>query len=183
MPGIDGLEVVRRYRTTERGIRTPIVAVTAHSTREDRDRCIDAGFDAVLTKPATQSSLGAVIREVTGVMAATPAPAGPADAILDAVGGNVRLLARVRDAFAMQIPRLLAALRDAITARDGEALFQTAHTLKGAVSNFDVPEAIATTVQLERAGKASDFARAGELLPDLEAAIHDLEERIEAALG
>ena len=183
MPGIDGLEVVRRYRTTERGIRTPIVAVTAHSTREDRDRCIDAGFDAVLTKPATQSSLGAVIREVTGVMAASPAPAGPADAILDAVGGNVRLLARVRDAFAMQIPRLLAALRDAITARDGEALFQTAHTLKGAVSNFDVPEAIATAVQLERAGKASDFARAGELLPDLEAAIHDLEERIEAALG
>ncbi len=183
MPGIDGLEVVRRYRTTERGIRTPIVALTAHSTREDRDRCIDAGFDAVLTKPATQSSLGAIIREVTGVMAASPAPAGPADAILDAVGGNVRLLARVRDAFAMQTPRLLAALRDAVTACDGELLFQTAHTLKGAISNFDVPEAIATTVQLERAGKASDFERAGELLPELEAAIHDLEERIEAALG
>ncbi len=183
MPGIDGLEVVRRYRTTERGIRTPIVAVTAHSTREDRDRCTDAGFDAVLTKPATQSSLGAMIREVTGVMAASPAPAGPADAILDAVGGNVRLLARVRDAFAMQTPRLLAALRDAVTACDGELLFQTAHTLKGAISNFDVPDAIAATVQLERAGKASDFERAGELLPDLEAAIHDLEEKIEAALG
>ncbi|HXA19853.1 MAG TPA: ATP-binding protein [Thermoanaerobaculia bacterium] len=183
MPGIDGLEVVRRYRTTERGIRTPIVAVTAHSTREDGERCIDAGFDTVLTKPATQSSLGAIIREVTGVMAAAPAPAGPADAILDAVGGNVRLLARVRDAFAMQTPRLLAALRDAVTACDGELLFQTAHTLKGAISNFDVPEAIAATVQLERAGKAADFERAGELLPDLEAAIHDLEERIEAALG
>jgi HPt (histidine-containing phosphotransfer) domain-containing protein len=110
-------------------------------------------------------------------------PTGPADAILDAVGGNVRLLARVRDAFATQTPRLLAALRDAIAARDGEALFQTAHTLKGAISNFDVPHAIAVSVQLERAGKVADFDTAGELLPELEAAIHQLEERIEAALG
>jgi len=183
MPGLDGLEVVRRFRGTERGVRTPVVAVTAHSTREDRDRCLEAGFDAVLTKPATQSTLGAAIREVTGVMMPLPAAPGPADAILDAVGGNVRLLARVRDAFALQTPRLLASLRDAIVTSDGEALYQTAHTLKGAISNFDVPEAIAATVQLERAGKAADFTRASELLPELEAAIHDLEERIEAALG
>jgi signal transduction histidine kinase/CheY-like chemotaxis protein len=183
MPELDGLEVVRRFRLTERGVRTPVVAVTAHSTREDRDRCLEAGFDAVLTKPATQSSLGAIIREVTGVTTPLPAQSGPADAILDAVGGNVRLLARVRDAFALQTPRLLAALRDAITASDGEALYQTAHTLKGAISNFDVPEAIGATVQLERAGKSGDFARASEVLPELEAAIHDLEEKIEAALG
>ena len=109
--------------------------------------------------------------------------AGPADAILDAVGGNVRLLARVRDAFATQTPRLLASLHDAITARDGEALFQTAHTLKGAISNFDVPHAIEATARLERAGKAADFTAAEELLPDLESALHQLEERIEAALG
>ena len=187
MPGLDGLEVTRRFRTIEalgsRGTRTPVIAVTAHTTREDRDRCAEAGFDAVLTKPATQASLGAIIREVTGVMLPTAPSSSPAHAILDAVGGNVRLLARVRDAFALQTPRLLTALRDAIAARDGEALFQTAHTLKGAISNFDVPEAIAAAIELERAGKASDFIRAEELLPELEAAIHDLEEQIEAALG
>jgi signal transduction histidine kinase/CheY-like chemotaxis protein len=183
MPGLDGLEVARRFRAVERGMRTPIVAVTAHSTREDRERCIEAGFDAVLTKPATQATLGAIIREVTGVMMPSHAATTPADAILDAVGGNVRLLARVRDAFAMQTPRLLAALRDAVASGDGEALFQTAHTLKGAISNFDVPEAITAAAELERAGKDSDFERAGEILPELEAAIHKLEEKIEAALG
>jgi CheY-like chemotaxis protein len=187
MPGLDGLEVARRFRGTERGPRTPIVAVTAHTTTEDRDRCIAAGFDAVLTKPATQSTLGAIIREVTGTaMPSTTSSAiaaGPADAILDAVGGNVRLLARVRDAFAMQTPRLLASLHEAITARDGEALYLTAHTLKGAISNFDVPHAIEATARLERAGKAADFTTAEELLPELESAIHQLEERIEAALG
>ena len=183
MPGLDGLEVARRFRAVERGMRTPIVAVTAHSTREDRERCLAAGFDAVLTKPATQATLGAIIRDVTGVMMPLQAPATPADAILDAVGGNVRLLARVRDAFAMQTPRLLAAIREAVASHDGEALYQTAHTLKGAISNFDVPDAITATADLERAGKDSDFDRAAKILPELEAAIRKLEERIETALG
>jgi len=183
MPELDGLEVTRRFRATERGSRMPIVAVTAHTTREDRDRCIEAGFDEVLTKPATQSSLSAIIREVTGVMQPPSSSPSPADAILDAVGGNVRLLARVRDAFVTQTPRLLAALREAVASQDAEALFQSAHTLKGAISNFDVPLAIAAAAELERAGKASDFAHASELLPELETAIHELEEKIEAALG
>jgi CheY-like chemotaxis protein len=184
MPDLDGLEVTRRLRTMERGLRTPIIAVTAQASTEDRERCIAAGFDGVLTKPATQATLSTIIREMTGVLL-PPATArsGPADVILDAVGGNVALLARVRDAFATQTPRLLAALREAVAACDGEAIFQTAHTLKGSISNFDVPEAIAATAELERAGKAADFARAAELLPAVETAIHDLEEKIEAALG
>jgi signal transduction histidine kinase/CheY-like chemotaxis protein len=184
MPELDGLEVARQFRTIERGVRTPIVAVTAHATAEDRERCIAAGFDGVLTKPATQATLGTIIRDVTGFLVPpSVAGSGPGDAILDAVGGNVALLARVRDAFATQTPRLLASLREAVVACDGEAIFQTAHTLKGSISNFDVPDAIAATAELERAGKAADFARAAELLPAVEDAIHELEERIEAALG
>ena len=183
MEGLDGLEVTRRFRAAERGVRTPIVALTAQTAAEDRDRCLAAGFDAVITKPATQATLGAVIREMTGAMRSSDGVPGPVDGILDAVGGNVRLLARVRDAFAMQTPRLMAELHEAIAARDGEALFKTAHTLKGAISNFDVPSAIATTSQIERAGTTGDFARASELLPELEAAIRELQERIDAALG
>jgi CheY-like chemotaxis protein len=184
MPELDGLEVTRRLRASERGVRTPMIAVTAHATVENRERCIAAGFDGVLTKPATQATLGAIIREATGIASArSPDRPGPADAILDAVGGNVALLSRVRDAFAMQTPRLLTALREAVATRDGDAIFQTAHTLKGSISNFDVPDAIAATAALERAGKTADFARAAELLPTVEAAIQELSERIEAALG
>ena len=48
MPKLDGLEATRRYREKERGSRTPIVALTAHSRREDRLKCVEAGMDAVL---------------------------------------------------------------------------------------------------------------------------------------
>jgi two-component system sensor histidine kinase/response regulator len=157
--------------------------VTAQTTREERDRCLAAGFDAVVTKPASQTSLGAAIAEVTGAEPPQTRDASPLDSILEAVGGNVRLLARVRDAFATQTPRLLASLRAAIEAGDGEALYRSAHTLKGAIGNFDVPDAVEAARQLERAGQSSQFGSAAELLPRVEAAVRDLGERIDAALN
>ena len=57
MPKLDGLETTRRYREKERGSRTPIVALTAHSRREDRVRCLEAGMDSYFSKPIRASDL------------------------------------------------------------------------------------------------------------------------------
>ena len=178
MPGIDGLEVARRFRASESGPRTPVIALTAHTTPETRERCIEAGFDGVLTKPVSQTALAEVLR-------GSPQPpplewAG--DEIMTAVGGNMTLLARVRDAFAEQTPRLLDGIRAAIARRDAAGIYQNAHTLKGAVSNFAVADAVSTALEVERAGTEAAFDRAAELLPLLEAKLRDLEERIDAAL-
>jgi signal transduction histidine kinase/BarA-like signal transduction histidine kinase len=52
MPGMDGLEAVRRIRAQEDGIvRIPILALTAHALDEERQRCFDAGMDDFITKP------------------------------------------------------------------------------------------------------------------------------------
>src|SRR5204862_108641 len=83
-----------------------LIALTAYTAPEDRDRCIASGMDGVLTKPLTQNRLAAVLR------GQSPEPDG--DTILEAVGGNVKLLARVRDAFVSQSPRLIDAKRDAL---------------------------------------------------------------------
>ena len=60
MPGMDGLEATRRIRARElsEGMpRTPIIAATAHVLEEDRQRCLDAGMDDVITKPVQQKKL------------------------------------------------------------------------------------------------------------------------------
>jgi PAS domain S-box-containing protein len=53
MPRLDGLKATRsiRERERERGGHTPIIAVTAHAFKDDRDRCLDAGMDAYIAKP------------------------------------------------------------------------------------------------------------------------------------
>ncbi|HEY4361103.1 MAG TPA: ATP-binding protein [Bryobacteraceae bacterium] len=77
MPDMDGLEATEAIRTreTERGqSRIPIVALTAHTMKGDRERCIAAGMDAFITKPIDAVAFLKVVEEV-GVAAATaPAP-------------------------------------------------------------------------------------------------------------
>ena len=54
--GIDGYEVTRLIRNSSTGIKnTPVIALTAHGGDENRQRCIEAGMDAVLSKPLTQA--------------------------------------------------------------------------------------------------------------------------------
>ena len=172
MPEMDGFEVLRRFRATERGAATRIIALTAYTSHEDRERCLAAGFNEILTKPVTQTRLSALL-------------SGRAlgnDPIVDAVSGNMKLLERVRDAFAAQSPRLLAGVRDAIAGQDADALYGNAHTLKGAISNFGDGIALSAVIDVERAAKTADFRTAETLLPRLEKAVQDLEEKMTAAL-
>jgi len=61
MPEMDGLEASREIRRLERGRRTPIIAFTASVREEDRSRCLAAGMDDFLAKPAALESLGAAL--------------------------------------------------------------------------------------------------------------------------
>ncbi len=173
MPSLDGLEVTRRYREREaKGVRTPIVALTAHFGREDRERCLEAGMDAVLTKPIDLRQLETVVRSVTGT-----------EPIVQAVGGNMKLLARVSDAFSKQTPTLVADMKHAIEARDADLLSRTAHTMKGAVSNFDGDPSLDLSLMMEAAAREGDFTRAAGLIVRLEGALAALERRISAAMA
>jgi len=64
MPGMDGLEATRQIRALEiedNCTRTPIIALTANASAEDRDACLNAGMDGFLVKPLDRERLGAVL--------------------------------------------------------------------------------------------------------------------------
>jgi CheY-like chemotaxis protein len=51
LPGMDGLSVVRAMKEDARTARVPILALTAHAMRGDRDRFLQAGCDGYISKP------------------------------------------------------------------------------------------------------------------------------------
>ena len=73
MPGLDGFDTTAAIRAEEllQGMpRTPIVALTGHTTREERDRCLGAGMDGFLAKPVRPDALYAAVEQFCGAVAA-----------------------------------------------------------------------------------------------------------------
>ena len=66
LPELDGFSVIRsiRAREQETGGRLPVVAVTARSRPEDRQKCLEAGTDGFLVKPIRATELFATIDRV-----------------------------------------------------------------------------------------------------------------------
>jgi PAS domain S-box-containing protein len=73
MPGMDGLEATRRIRAIEaeqEAQRTPILALTANASAEDRDACLAAGMDGFLVKPLDRERLSAALAGSAAALAA-----------------------------------------------------------------------------------------------------------------
>lgn len=62
LPGIDGLELARRFKADARLAPIPLVATTAQVLVGDRERCLEAGCDDYLPKPLDIRKLREVIR-------------------------------------------------------------------------------------------------------------------------
>jgi len=64
LPGIDGIEALARIRADDRTASIPVVAVTAQAMHGDRERFLEAGFDAYLSKPVDVFELIGTVREL-----------------------------------------------------------------------------------------------------------------------
>src|SRR3954452_23131876 len=86
MPELDGFQVIQAVRERERtaGGHLPVIALTARSRNEDRERCLAAGMDDFLAKPIGPAGLFAAIERVLADRPAsqTPRDSSPGPGIL-----------------------------------------------------------------------------------------------------
>ena len=66
MPSVSGFEAARQIRATEKHSKTPIIAVTAHTSTGNRDEAYQAGCDAIVTKPIDPQKLSQAVTDLTG---------------------------------------------------------------------------------------------------------------------
>lgn len=66
LPGMDGLSVVRAMKTDDRTRRIPILALTAHAMRGDKDRFLEAGCDGYISKPIDVKTFISSIEQYLG---------------------------------------------------------------------------------------------------------------------
>jgi CheY-like chemotaxis protein len=66
MPEMDGLEATAQWRECEKGTgrHMPIIAMTAHAMAGDRERCLEAGMDAYVSKPIQARELWKALEEL-----------------------------------------------------------------------------------------------------------------------
>ena len=74
MPEMDGFEATAELRKREKqtGLHTPIVALTAHAMKGDRERCLEAGMDGYLAKPIRAQELYELLENYIALRAAGP---------------------------------------------------------------------------------------------------------------
>src|SRR5207245_10622560 len=122
MPEMGGFEATAAIRALERGngnaAPLPIIAMTAHAMKGDRERCLVAGMNEYLTKPLDPRQLCLLVEEMAAgrVVAAgstVEAPVVPLQ-VLARVGGDRQLLAEISCLFVDDAPRHLDRIRRAL---------------------------------------------------------------------
>jgi PAS domain S-box-containing protein len=190
MPEMDGLEAARAIRAIEEkvGIRTPIIAMTAHAVKGDRERCLEAGMDDYMSKPVDLEKLQQVFHRLS----AERRPAGAAESgappsgkppYLSGFGNDWEFFAEVVDVFFNDYPRQLDSLRRSAELSEAARFRRAAHSLKGMLRNFQADNAAEKAFALEKKGESGDLSGSGPLIDELTRDLSRLESELRQLLS
>jgi CheY-like chemotaxis protein len=158
MPEVGGIEFTRRWRVHEAETgrpRLPIIALTAHAMKGDRERCLAAGMDHYLAKPIEPRALFELLESLA---VAPPAKAFDPNRLLHQVGGSRELLAEVIDIYARDRAAATAALASAAAEKDWPRIKELAHKEAGGLAYLHAEPARAAARDLERISESADPA-------------------------
>jgi CheY-like chemotaxis protein len=194
MPEMNGFEATRIIREGQRrqGRHIPIIAMTAHAMKGDRERCVTAGMDGYVSKPIQAQELYAAIDAVVGQTNKAKrgmVSEGEDSYVLDKatalanLGGDEHVLAEVAHLFLVECSRLMSEVREAIRRNNALALERAAHTIKGSVRTFAAQKAYETARRLEELGREGKLKDAEGVYENLEAEIDRLKHDMKSLMN
>jgi CheY-like chemotaxis protein len=184
MPEMGGFEAATCIREREKstGGHIPIIAMTAHALKGDRERCLEAGMDAYVSKPIQSRLLFEAIENVvpSPALAASFAEKLPPDkaavdtrvfdreAALAMIDGDTELFGELVELFMTESVELDDQIRKAIAQRSAKVLERAAHSMKGSVAAFCGESARVVAQTLEDIGARGDFDQAEAVADELQ---------------
>ena len=171
MPEMDGYQATARIRSQARFAELPIVAMTAHATTEERQRCVAAGMNDHVAKPIDPAALYAALAHYhhggsaapAAALPAAPTPAAAGAADLPAVDGldaaqGLRRVAGNRKLYLSLLRQFLDGqgdaadrIRESLQRGEASVAERLAHTVKGAGGNLAAGHVQAAAGALEKA--------------------------------
>jgi PAS domain S-box-containing protein len=189
MPVMDGLEATRRIRALPdlEMAGAPIIALTAHALKGDREKYLRAGMDACLVKPIRPSTLVDMVEKFSrqkhspSIRNETPTKGGADfDYALSLMDGEKKILLIACNAMLTIVPQKMKELRAALDRMDHSIIERVAHSLKSAANSVAARDLSKIASQLEQSGRQKDAEKSMTLTPELEKRITVVLEEIRA---
>jgi two-component system, sensor histidine kinase and response regulator len=162
-----------------RSTRIPIIAMTAHALKGDREKCLRSGMDDYIPKPIHPKKLKEVIEkwlDISKTSKETERTHESSDnddifdknSFIDRMLGDEDLAKEVIEEFLDDSSRQIDIIRESVKKGNAKELRYKAHSLKGAAANISAAALKEIAYKIEIAGEKGDLAHAAPLIPELD---------------
>jgi len=205
MPEMDGYQATAKIRGDTRFATLPIIAMTAHATMEERQRCLDAGMNDHVSKPIDPALLFTTVGRyyktaapaaVPAVAEARPRAAGAPESTdlpsvegldvqdgLSRVAGNRKLYLKLLRQFVEQQGSTPAQITEALSGSDTALAERLAHTVKGVAGSLGLHTVQQAAARLEKSIAAkTDSVALVPLVAGFQTVLDDFVARLDLAL-
>jgi PAS domain S-box-containing protein len=195
MPEMDGFEACRMIRDPESRVgdhKIPIIAMTAHAMKGDRERCLQEGMDDYISKPVTPIALNEILNK--HLKRTTPSGERAQDSeaaqqgavqiqrIQEISEGDMEFEQELIKSFLLDTQERLLAIESAIRENDDEAVRREAHGMKGASANAGAKRLQEIASRLEQTGTRGKLDGVSELMGSLKVEFEQVRDYLQAYL-